>query len=88
MPSRRSLGKKTANDLLMLRINLPVLKNLDADYEKKLIEKAIDNYIPRKYHHTSSKVSTAKSPQISIYSDDTEDLFLPEKMLLMIMICS
>ena len=33
VPSRRSLGKDMVNDLLMLRINLPVLKGLDENYE-------------------------------------------------------
>ena len=43
VPSCRSLGKDMVNDLLMLRINLPVLKGLDENYEEKLITKAVEN---------------------------------------------
>ena len=34
VPSRRSLGINTVNDLLMSRINIPVLEKLDGDLEK------------------------------------------------------
>ena len=77
VPSRRSLGKDMVNDLLMLRINLPVLKGLDENYEEKLklITKAVENYVPGKYHHTKSSSSTANTIQTT--SVLSEDLFLP-----------
>ena len=77
VPSRCSLGKDTVNDLLMLHIDLPVLTRLDQNYEEKLVKKALDSYIPSKYHHAASTASVAKPMQaISVQS---EDLFLPEK---------
>ena len=43
----------------MPRVNVPILKALDPQYEEKLIAGAVATYVPGKYHKTKSKVSTA-----------------------------
>lgn len=77
-PSRRSLGKIMINDLLMLRINLPVLLMLDNNYEEKLIKKAVQKYLPGRYHNTKSSSSKAKPITGGLKEcEASEDLFLP-----------
>ena len=57
VPSRKSLSKKRLNNLLMLRVNVPILSTLDPHYEEKLIAKAVELYTPNKYHNTKSVMS-------------------------------
>ena len=43
--SRLSLSKNRFNNLLMLRINVPVLSKLDSGYKAKLIDKTVSEYL-------------------------------------------
>ena len=38
--SRVSLGKLHIDDLMMIRINVPILASLDPNYKEKLVQKA------------------------------------------------
>ena len=58
-PYRKSLTKVRLDNLLMLRVNIPVLKSLDPNYEENRISKAVASYIPGRYHKTKSKTSSA-----------------------------
>ena len=79
--SRLSLTNSTLNDLLLLRINSPVLKRLDPSYESKLIQKAVHMYLnsPKlkrgRYNRTFTQES-AKDVQ-GEGNGTTPDLFLP-----------
>ena len=60
--SRLSLKKGAINELMMLRINVPVLLSLDPYYKNKLVNKAIDLYLDsQRYHRTKSSVSTSST---------------------------
>ena len=43
--SRLSLSKNRFNNLLMLRINVPILSKLDSGYKAKLIDKTVSEYL-------------------------------------------
>lgn len=73
--TRLSLSKGRLNNLLMLRINVPILTSLDAEYESKLIDKAVSQYLSTKRYETKKK-SGAKVKQHQ-YGTSSEDLFLP-----------
>ena len=77
VPSRQSLSKKRLNNLLMLRVNVPILSTLDPHYEEKLIAKAVELYTPNKYHNTKGKASKATKLTYD-RSTDIVDLFLPQ----------
>ena len=73
-PSRKSLTKVRLDNPLMSRVNIPVLKSLDPNYQEKLITKAVASYIPGRYHKTKSKTSSATK---LIYANiKTDDLIL------------
>ena len=42
---RLSLSKNRLNNLLMLRINVPILSKINPDYEAKLIDKTVSEYL-------------------------------------------
>ena len=71
-PSRKSLTKTRLNNLIMLRVNVPILKTLDPQYEEKLIARAVATYVRGKYHKTKSKAYTFESAHSDL-------LFLSEK---------
>lgn len=43
--ARLSLTNKTLDDLMVLRVNLPVLEDLDPNYRQKMINTAIELYL-------------------------------------------
>jgi len=79
--SRLSLKNSTLNDLLLLRVNIPVLKRLDPNYEEKLIQKGVKMYLnsPKLKRGRYNKTSTSQSQKDRIVqpSGTTPDLFLP-----------
>ena len=77
--SRKSLTKDRLNNLLLLRVNIPVLMALDPDYESKLISKAVESYIPGRYHKTKCKSSDAKKLDYGHKPSNDDDLFLPTR---------
>ena len=80
--SRLSLKNDTLNDLLLVRINTPLLRKLDPNYEGKLVQKAVKMYMDSpelkrgRYHHTSTQRSEAMAHQHQTAAN-TPDLFLP-----------
>ena len=72
--SRLSLSKSHLNNLLMLRINVPILSKLDPEYEAKLIDKAVSEYLNKQHHVTKSKTAAQVKPHE--YGTSSEDLFL------------
>ena len=71
-PSRKSLTKIRHNNLIMLRINVPILKALyPQQYEEKLIRWAV---APGKYHKRRSKASAAT--KLTFESAQSHLLFL------------
>ena len=75
--SRVLLGKKHIDDLMMIRINLPTLSQLDPHYEAKLVQKATDHYLQKNRYHKTTSSSSSKSR--SEDAANSEDLFLPIK---------
>lgn len=78
--SRLSLSNEKLDELLVVRINVPVLMKLDPAYEEKLVGKAIDLYIndPGLKRGRYSKTTTKHSNTTSTSSKlDSPDLFLP-----------
>ena len=74
--SRLRLSKTRLNNLLMLRINVPILTKLDPNYESKLVNKAVDIYMSsNRYNKTSSTASSASSHNLN--TTGLEDLFRP-----------
>ena len=59
----------------MLRINVTILSKLDPEYEAKLIEKAVSEYLNKQRYVTKSKKTTQVKPHE--YGTSSEDLFLP-----------
>ena len=57
--TRSSLKNSTLDDLLLLRINLPVLLKRDPEYEQKLVEKAIckDQHAKNRRNTKPQKIS-------------------------------
>ena len=43
-----SLGKLHIADLMMIRINVPILASLDPNYKEKLVQKATNIYLEKK----------------------------------------
>ena len=75
--TRLRLSKDRLNNLLMIRINVPILTSLDPDYETKLVNKAVDYYLSTKrYHNTTSAASTADTHDFHSMKSSV-DLFLP-----------
>ena len=74
-----SLGKKHIDDLMLLRVNVPTLATLDPNYEEKLVQKTVNNYLKQKHYH-KTKLNASKK-QFKGCNDVTalEDLFLPQK---------
>ena len=58
----------------MLRINVPILSKLDPEYEAKLIDKAVSEYLNKQHHVTKSKTAAQVKPHE--YGTSSEDLFL------------
>lgn len=76
--SRVSLGKKHIDDLMMIRVNVPTLTTLDPNYEEKLVQKTVKNYLKKKrYHKTRSNASNKQFKGRDVTA--LEDLFLPQK---------
>ena len=77
--SRVSLGKKYIDDLMLLRVNVPTLATLDPNYEEKLVQKTVNNYLKQKRY--PPKKSNASKKQFKGRNDviALEDLFLPQK---------
>ena len=73
--SRLNLSKNCLNNLLMLRINVLILSKLDPEYEAKLIDKAVSEYLNKQRYVTKSKKATQVKPHE--YGTSSEDLFLP-----------
>ena len=57
--SRLSLKNASLNDLLIIKLNTPALKQLDPDYERKVVQKAVYMYMSERgrYHKTTTKNS-------------------------------
>ena len=74
---RLHLSKERLNNLLLLRINVPILTILDPNYKSKLVDKTVDFYLnkQRSYHSTKSNTSTSKLLPSDI--TEKENLFLP-----------
>ena len=74
-----SLAKKRIDDLLLLRVNVPTLATLDPNYEEKLVQKTVNNYLKQKRYHKTK--SNASKKQFKGHDDITalEDFFLPQK---------
>ena len=74
---RLRLSKVRLNNLLLLRINVPILTALDPNYESKLVDKTFDLDLnkQKRYHLTKSSTSSSKSPSSCV--TEKEDLFLP-----------
>ena len=72
--ARISLGKKHVDDLMMIRVNVPTLQHLDANYEEKLVKKATDLYLQQKRYKTHSRTTNFRGKDTT-----SEDLFLPKK---------
>ena len=73
--SRLSLSKNRLNNLLMLQINVPILSTLHPEYEAKLMDKAMSEYLNKQRYVTKSKKATQmKSHE---YGNSSKDLFLP-----------
>ena len=73
--ARLSLSKVRLNNLFMLRINVYILTTLDLEYESKLIDKAVAQYLNTK-RYVSRKKQTTQVKQHQ-YGTSSEDLFLP-----------
>ncbi|KAK6171748.1 hypothetical protein SNE40_018183 [Patella caerulea] len=71
--SRTSMNNKTIDDLLVIRINLPLLSSCDPYYESKMVEKAIKLYSEGK----KRRKPKAKASHSSISADNTPDIYLP-----------
>ena len=75
--SRLSMSKVTLDNIMILRINIPILKEIDPNYEVKLVDKAVSKYLEKlRYHHTSTKKKTTVVPRKS-GTITSKDLFLP-----------
>ena len=77
--SHVSLGKKHIDDIMLFRVNVPTLATLDPNYEEKLVQKTVNNYLKQKCYH-KTKLNASKK-QFKGRNDVTtlEDLFLPQK---------
>lgn len=77
--SRTSLSSDTLDDLLLLRINLPVLSHCDPFYEQKLVSKAVHQYIEDKNRRTTSCRKRQAAVPVDTLRSDTErpDTYLP-----------
>ncbi|KAK6178299.1 hypothetical protein SNE40_013101 [Patella caerulea] len=73
---RISLNKDSINDLLVIRVNVQVLSELDCNYEEKLISKAINMYLndSKKGRYKSKKVSEKSTAKMDTHMNDS---FLP-----------
>ena len=60
---------------MLLRVNVPVLTALDPNFESKLIEKAVSEYLKTPRYNV--KKSTAHENLLSSANDE-DDLFLPK----------
>ena len=58
----------------MIRVNVPTLQQLDANYEEKLVKKATDLYLQHKRYKTRSRTTNYRGNDTT-----SEDLFLPKK---------
>ena len=59
----------------MLQINVPILSTLHPEYEAKLMDKAMSEYLNKQRYVTKSKKATQmKSHE---YGNSSKDLFLP-----------
>ena len=72
--SRLSQSKNRLNNLLMLRINVPILSKLDPGYKAKLIVKTVSEYLNKQRYVTKSKKATQVKPHE--YGTSSENLFL------------
>ena len=77
--SHVSLGKKHIDDLMLLRVKVPTLATLDPNYEEKLVQETVNNYLKQKRYHKTK--SNASKKQVKGCDDVTAlvDLFLPQK---------
>lgn len=75
--SRLRLSKERLNNLLLLRINVPVLTTLDPNYEAKLVDKTVDLYLNKQKRYHSTKSNSSTSEPLSSSATEKEDLFLP-----------
>ena len=77
--SRVSLGKKHIDNLMLLRVNIPTLATLAPNYEEKLFQKTVNNYLKQKCYHKTK--SNASKKQFKGRDDVTalDNLFLPQK---------
>lgn len=79
--ARLNMKNKTLDNLLLLRINSPILNNLDPGYEDRLILKAVKKYMQDpvlkkgRYNKTSTKYSSTSSH--CAQQPGAPDLFLP-----------
>ena len=77
--ARLSLSKDALNDLMMIKVNCPVLTKLDSNYEIKMIKKAVNDYLSKKrYHNTKARKKAAPVVTRSVATENSEDLFLPQ----------
>ena len=79
---RLHLSKVRLNNLLLLRINVPILTTLDPNYESKLMDKNVDPYLNKQKRYHSTKSNTSTSKLLSSCITDKEDLFLPTPLYL------
>ena len=65
------------DNLLILRINIPILRELDANYEIKLVNKAVKSYFQKKRYLNTV---VGKKSEVVVRSKDgeeSENVFLP-----------
>ena len=75
--SHVSLGKLHVDDLMTIRIIVPILASLDPNCKEKLVQKATKIYLEKKRYHTKPKSVRKTVPESSVLA--TEDLFLQKK---------
>lgn len=79
--TRLGLSNESLDELLVLRLNVPVLQKLDPAYEDKLVSKAIDLYLNApnlkqgRYSNTTTRNSNDETQMVQ--AKDSPDLFLP-----------
>ena len=74
--SRLNMNKITLNDIMILRVNIPILNGIDPNYEVKLVEKAVKKYLESVRYRTKTKMKKV-IPSRCEANINSEDLFLP-----------
>ena len=68
--SHVSLGKFHVDNLMMIKINVPILASLDPNCEEKLVEKATNIYLEKKRYYTKPKSVQKTVPKLSVLAPE------------------